>query len=441
MNRIKHSLAIGLAGASCLGLAIPAKAAPKPMLGYFLNKASVSASVSQRIVACPAVGEGDIKVVTQWNLQAQSVPDYKQFHQIDASAGFLAKRNVDLTLNPDGTLASLNAKSEGQGGQVIASALKLVGTMAPLVSSAGLEKILMKNAYAARFEVLADEVKEAPAIQRCKPEVVALLGDHARLEREISDLAAKLSPDGITDAEKQQIDAKQELLAEIEQRLTIKAAAGDRLDETLGLASPCQTNCTPGTKVRIAPFGERYGNWFESEHLAKAVASIPGSAHGFMVGWSGDGDAAEALFAGSMPTGKSDRELLYRRPVPGVLTGYPCSDAACKPDKSVDGKRASEMIEFPIPQLSGLFRLPVGSAGIFGSREVKIAFDTAGQPTQLSYGSDTGAESIAKTLDGLGEMATSLRDARLNAIKHETELLEAINALEKLKNPSADDGQ
>jgi hypothetical protein len=62
--------------------------------------------------------------------------------------------------------------------------------------------------------------------------------------------------------------------------------------------------------------------------------------------------------------------------------------------------------------------LPIGGAGLFGTREVSASFDALGRPTELSFGSDPGAAAIAGIIDAAGETATSIRTAELDAMTH-----------------------
>lgn len=435
MKTTARIAALALLSTSTLTLAQPAQArTARPMLGYFLPKAAISAAVSQRLVACPAEGNGDIEVVTQWELASKAVADPGYFHEIDAHAGFLAKRNVELTLNENGTLAGINAAAEGQGGAVVSSVLKLAATFAPML--AGVEVPVhapMGGGRGGKISRGDSQHKSgrrpaAQPIQRCNEKTLAALAEQARLTAEIGKLEETVAADGITDTEKAMLDARKDKLALVEARLTLEgdvdaAKLNNDLDQRL-----------MGARVRIAPLD--YSQWFvNNTTTTKARDAIPGGRHGFLLGWTANQALAKVLKDGGEPSVDEHLELVYRRPVPAKLTGVPCLDNAdtCTVDESPAGAAASAVMPFAAPQLSGLFRLPVGSAGIFGSREVKASFDALGRPTTLSYGSDPGSEKIAGAIDSLGEAASGIRDARLNAIKHETELLTAIKDLQDAK--------
>ena len=83
-------------------------------------------------------------------------------------------------------------------------------------------------------------------------------------------------------------------------------------------------------------------------------------------------------------------------------------------------------------QLSGLYSLSIGAGGIFGTREATIAFDAGGSPTRLEYGSASGGADIAGVIDSGAGAATTMHDARLNAIKRSAEEITAENDLNAL---------
>lgn len=112
---------------------VPHKAQPvsdktqRYALDYFLPKGRATVNFSQRLIQCPSDDTQEIRVEARAQIAAKSVPDYARLYRIDARAGFLAKRQTDLSLYENGTIKGGNATVEGQGGAVIVSAVKLVG--------------------------------------------------------------------------------------------------------------------------------------------------------------------------------------------------------------------------------------------------------------------------------------------------------------------------
>ena len=428
---MSHHIRNGLLAAAALSsLALPCaataqtrdpaarKSSPK-YLTYYLPKAQVAAAVSQRLVRCEGKGDdAEIEVETTWTLKARAVPDYKRPITIDVSSGFLAARTVGMKFNPDGTLVSINAKSTGQGGAVLASAIKLAGTLAPLVAGAP----------------VVTASGETPEL--CRSEIVALLERHAELAGRIDMIEAVIAEGNASTTQKDLLALYRLRLLAIEDGLTITGPAGN-LSTQVAKLEPCKDGgeCKPEGSAIIAKFD--YSKWFLDP--ASSKKDIPGSEHGFVVRWAGSAAATESLARDKWSRWRDGdlKQLVYLRPVPAILIGMPCADAPtairCTPDEN--SPHASASLEFAIPQLSPRFALPVGSAGIFGSREVAASFDSWGRPTELTYGSDPGATAIAETIDAVGATATSIHNAELNAIKHEIELEEAKEKLEAFQQP------
>lgn len=84
-------------------------------------------------------------------------------------------------------------------------------------------------------------------------------------------------------------------------------------------------------------------------------------------------------------------------------------------------------------QLSGLFRLPIGRGGLFGSRTVAAEFDASGAPTSLKYGSDPGAADVASAIDAAREGGTTLRDARADALARRAAMLKSRKDIQDLE--------
>jgi hypothetical protein len=382
-------------------------------LTYYLPKAQIAAAVGQRLVRCQrnAQGAPEIEVETFWTLKARAVPDYAAPVTVDVSSGFLAARTVGMKFNPDGTLVSINAKSTGQGGEVLASVIKLAGTFAPLV---------------APIPVVAAN-GQAPAPQPlCRSKIVELLRRHAELAGKIDPIETAIAEGRASAEQKDLLDIYRQRLLAIEEGLTITGTA-DSLNGQVVDLEPCVAGrvCAPRGTAVIARFD--YRTWFLDP--GTSAANLPGFSYGFVARWAASA-AAAASFAAEMGSRQRDgdlKQLVYLRPVPAVLIGTPCdgppTGGQCKPDEK--SPHASASLEFALPQLSPRFALPVGSAGIFGSREVAASFDSWGRPTELTYGSDPGGAAIAAAIDAVGETATSVRNAQLDAVNHAIAVEEA----------------
>jgi hypothetical protein len=417
-----------LSAAILSGLSVhsPAQAEPK-YLSYYLPKAQIGAAVSQRLVRCPKTNEpvSMMLVETSWALKSRAVPDYEKPVVINAAGGFLTARNVGMKFNNDGTLTSINAKSEGQGGAVLTSAIKLAGMVAPLL--VGLPPPPLPAATDSEAAVAPES--------RCKKEIVDLLDRHADLEVAIAEteLAIRNGQSG-PEIEGMLARYRQQLLA-VEEDLTLSGTA-EGLNGQVSSLQPCQADktCKPEGQVVIKRLD--YGQWLAS---ATDVSAMTDFKHGFVVLWAGSSAAATSLAAASgqwvPPTDPAKpklRDLIYLRPVPAILVAGPCKNAACELDESDAAAKASDALEFALPQLSPRFALPIGGAGIFGSREVAASFDALGRPTELSFGSDPGAAAIAGAIDAVGETATKIHTAELDAMTHAIAMEEARDKLASL---------
>ena len=411
-----------LAAAALPSIATGASASAEPIyLSYYLPRAEIGAAVSQRLVRCPMdVNDGEIEVETTWSLRAVAKPDYAKPVVVDASSGFLAARTVGLKLNPDGTLASINAKSTGQGGPVLASVIKLAGTFAPML--AGIPPLAPLGAV---------ELPGGEPTSLCHDQIVELLERHSVLAARIDQIEAAIADGGSGIEQEDLLALYRQQLSAIEDGLTLTGQA-EGLNGQLAESETCagQKDCSLQGEAVIGKLP--YATWFRSVETAER---LPGYSNGFVVGWAGSSLAAAGLAAmpGKGPRDNRQQELVYLRPVPAVLVGAPCPDdlqgASCTIDNSIEDPGASASLEFLLPQLSPRFSLPVGSAGIFGSREVAVAFDAWGRPVELTYGSDPGADAIAGTIDAVGSTATQIHTAQLDAMNHAIAVQEARDKL------------
>lgn len=404
-------------------------------LGYFLPKGRAAASFSQRLVRCPTADDPTILVESRAQIAAKTVPDYARLYRIDARAGFLAKRSTELTLYPAGTIKTINATVEGQGGAVIVSAVKLAAFAASTA-----------------LGVPAPGIKSAPPrelLTQCRGEIAELIEARAEQAALLARFETRLSEDGLTEVEAAELAAQRTRLAGFDDALTLSS------DPVL--VDPAAVG--PIAVPRLA-----YESWFATM-VDDDVAKLPGS-DGALLQWKVNAEARDALNAAAhvQPAAIAtlDREpqavLYYRRPVPVTIAVVPCTrhlvhgrDAdrvpgtACLVDKSPGASPIAVNASASFPQLAGLFRLPIGRGGLFGSRSVAAEFDESGAPLKLSYGSDPGAAAIASTIDAARDAGTTLRDARKDALERRKALLtlrQDIQTLEDaLDNPPAPAGQ
>lgn len=395
----------------------PANAArPLAVLTYFLPKTIVSASVSQQLMSCPPPDDGEVVVATGWTLKAITKADYSLPINVDASSGFLTKRSVALKLNPDGTINAFNSESAGQGGAVIASLLKLVGTVAPMISplgaSANFETSLWRGGHKQRL------------LSPCTKPARDLLEKREQIEATIAKLEEAVAAGDATPAQIRLLTSRQEALADVNAKLTLSSEEPVKFDPGIG---PQFQNME---KLDYSP-------WFGSK---SPPVKIVGSDAGFCAEWAASKAAIKSLKDGdgTALSKVAAPRMYYRRPVPALLVAGPARQGletgSCSFDETAVGSAATEALSFGAPQLSGFYSVPIGSGGLFSSRAVQASFDPSGAPIELSLGSDPGAAAIAGTIDAVGATATALHNAELDALTHEIAVREKRKELAALRN-------
>ena len=249
-----------------------AERARKYALGYFLPKGRAAASFSQRLVRCPTPEDVTILVESRAQIAAKAVPDYARLYRIDARAHFLVKRSTELTLHSNGTIKTINATLEGQGGAVIVSAVKLAGFVAStmLVGPRGSEK---------------SETKGKPKLEKqlltaCRAEIAALVERRDAQAAHLARLEASLGEGGLTEIEAAELSAQRTRLASIDDALTLSS------DPVL--VDPASSG--PAVLPKLA-----YEQWFVT--IADGdIAKLPGS-DGAILKWTVNAEALSTLNA------------------------------------------------------------------------------------------------------------------------------------------------
>ncbi|MET0179572.1 MAG: hypothetical protein ABW194_03695 [Novosphingobium sp.] len=414
--------AVGLPATALMALQPGESHARQPVsLTYYLPRTVVSATVTQRLVRCEG---SEVDVATDWKLASETAADYSQPVRVDASSGFLAKRSVDLTLNPDGTLSAFNSESEGQRAAVIQSVLKLAGTLAPIVASGGV-------LASPRPQAAINPSLLPPRPPTCTQQAVRRLRTLAQLNERIARIEDTVAAGEAAPGQENLLELLRVRRDDLVAALTIVVATIPAYDPAAA-GKPGESGFAD-TKVWRLP-APSYADWFGA---SLPPENVPGSVNGFAVALIADTDALKAFgndaTAESVPERGPRRRLVWRRPVPAILVAYPCradEPGACIRDRTPSAVAASDALPLSFPQLARREWLPVGSAGLFGSRTVKASFDGTGTPLTLSYGTDPGAAAIAGTIDSAGETATAIHAARLAALERRIAIEQALDTLD-----------
>ena len=419
-NRATLTCASIAFAAMALGAAQPALAKAKPEISYYLTRTNVSVAVTMTLLSCPAkVGEQP-KIGTKWTVTALGEPDPMQPVRVDVSSGFLAKRSNAFEFYPNGTLAGFNGSSEGQGGAFISSVLKAVGAVAPLLGLAGMPK---DNGPSTG----PDPKAVIPPLY-CSGASLAKLDDLSSIKAEIRALENKVLLGTATSADLDLLDRHRAKLAASVKGLTIQGVVEFPKDAA-GKVIDGRDNWTG----KVA-FPELLADWFTAAPEVPAAIAFDqtkvAALHGFTVEIKPAYPDPKPDFspAAVIDQSKPQRSLLYRVPVLAmVLVGDGnCQDSKCKEPLDLDAP-------LPIGQWGKVRELPVGSAGIFGSRQASANFDEFGTPMKLSYGSDSGAASIGSTIEAAGGTANAIADSETTSLERQVKKQELRNKLRDLQ--------
>lgn len=423
--------------ASCVALALSLALSPvawakdKPEISYFLSRTDVAVSVAMTLASCPTEPGELPQIVVDWTVVPRAAADSGWPVRVDVSNGFLAKRSNAFEFYPNGTLSEFNGSSEGQGGAFIGSVLRTVAAFAPIAGFAN--STSQANAYSTT----------APLSNRlvCQVGVRSLLSSLAAIKAEIRGLEDKVLRGIALSADQDLLERKRNRRVGILDQLTIAAEA--RFDEQ-GTRSPWEG------EVRLPELLEV---WFTTElsdpasdNVSFDRAEIEGIS-GFKVTILPEqmepleikncmaGPAPARARYDNKPIEGANKDLYYRRP---VLAAVVVTDhAGVAPDCAQPLELDTPLL---ISQWGKVSSLPVGSAGLFGSREASASFDPFGTPLMLSYGSDSGAADIGSTVEAAGGTATAIADADTAALERAIKRKELRQKLRDLRAADLDTG-
>lgn len=401
---------------------------------YFLPTGSAGATVTQQIASCPRMKGDTPKILTTISIGGAIGPDTALPLTLDARAAPLSKRSTKLALHSDGTLESFNASAEGQGGAVLSSVIKTVATVAAW--SAGVPAPLPVSKAMVREQPRVD-----PPAMYCSADIARAVTDLGKVRDEIDRMETASVAGGVAGASTARLERLRADETSLIATLTLRAGKGVKFNPTRAMFPVGRDDATgllPAAPIEQW-FSTREGGAPNVRHadVYSAFGDLPGEA-GFQVTLTPDRDLL-TVFAGdgSIYRAAPTRAAYYRRAVPATISVTPCmpgtlNNDTCAADTSAKSKRASKSSDVALPQLSGLYSLSIGTGGIFGTREATIAFDANGSPTRLEYGGASGGADIAGVIDSGAGAATTLHDARLNAIKRRAEEITAEDDLDAL---------
>ena len=402
MNKLAVSLSAFASISAITAGSVPADAKPKLEIGYYLAKTNVGVLRSGTITSCPtATGESLPTISFKWKVVSEGTVDVSNYVHIDVSSGFLAKRSTAFTFHPNGTLASFNSSSEGQGAAVVQSLLKAASVVIPM------------------FGVNESGPTRGDAVVYCRKEVVQLLAALAGYREAIRQIETKVLQNNATPADLSLLERKKE-----QRDATIKALTLTVMVDFSAAAEQSDWR----KPIDPLPVLEK---WFTNDRPDPDQLGFDFTK---LEGMSGYQICVEPAFTAPVMSGAvqavpntASQELFFRRPIlanAGVTgLGQACDSA--------------ETLDTDAPLLIGQWgkieSLPVGSAGIFGSRQAAAKFDAFGTPLELSYGSDSGSAGIAGSIDVGAGLAATLHGSEAAALEREIKLLELKKKLADMK--------
>ncbi|MDA7787746.1 hypothetical protein N8940_00750 [Sphingomonadaceae bacterium] len=428
-----------IAAAAALGLAVPAYAAPVT-LEYRLPKATVGFAVSHTITQCPDGSDKPLLIdVTTGIVAVYGAGDPVR---LNASGALFVDRAFKLGFYDNGTLKSFNASSDGQGGKLVVSAIKLAVTAASIFAGTPVPKSRPGGAAPP-----IDFVAPTDALE-CHERIKTLIDQKRDVASHLRLLESR-TRDGDTSASlAEQITTVRAAIAALTSQLTVKGnpvywspSAGQRQFKGTATAG--------NLEVWFKPIASEAEGKISTERLQKYLLR------------AGYGQMQEFAVTGMLPaisssavesekeensdeftieTDETYRALIYREPVRVTAAMKPSEDflppAGMNPvNIALANQRYNATINRLkplIPQIGRLVQIPFDGSGLFGSRAVAATFNEAGGLTSVGYTTTGGADALAGVVDGVNTAATDLRDARLGAIKREIELITKEEELRRL---------
>lgn len=385
------------------------------VLDYRIPAARMAFGSSYELEQCPtADSELRVRVTTA------IVPKYIAGDTItlDASGGFLVKRSITLEYFENGTLKSVNAATEGQGGTFVASAIKAAAALPAIgVFDAG------------------DQLRDQPL--NCLPHIEAQVQSVAATRAQIAQWEAALTASPNNTALAAQIEQARALLANQRARLTLAARPVVHMPPSSASEGADLNRPYLWRSALQAP---NFTDWFGPTKDLKtklADAGVVGS-DGFNITVQGPQPAGAVAPKGLI------RSLWYRQPVPFIAEiGRKKADFVCNLTPAAcaaayaDWTAAARKTSILVPQAGPARSIRYTGSGIFGNRSIEATFRENGTLAKIGYSSAGGSAQAATVLDASVGAATSLRDLEGQRLARELANEQNRQALEALLDQEA----
>lgn len=425
---------VQVTAAAVAAMCLPGGAAAQE-LDYRLPQTTMVAAWQARITHCPDRDDSEVRYTA--DVAVAGAASAGELVRLNPSSPFLGSRKVTLTFNENGTLKTINAEGQGEGGTILASLVKTAAGFAALgVPVPALVPMAIPNAP-----------PPPPPHVVCKPEIAKSVKRWSEVGDTIDAIEADVA------AGKPLGAARASMLAEL------KKEQAD-LEEDLTLTTGVKLRRTRAQALALPGTG---GGYLENQALdpidlaewldADAGYSLPTpkvGRYGFCARFS----ATQAGFDASAPVGTPSlaawrakhvdggalrRERLdrfvYLSPVPVTIELF--ARAKAGGDCAKDDVRGKKLAGKPVmvAQLSDYFILPIGS-GAFESKATSAEFADDGRIVSIGTNNTGGGTQFAEALAGALAGAETVQGAGTAAIQRRIDRIKAENELRDLLDKS-----
>ncbi|GAA0637316.1 hypothetical protein GCM10009424_09500 [Sphingomonas ursincola] len=426
----KSNVMIAILSTAAAAVSAPAHAEPKSneqeppfTLDYHLPEVKITFGVSYRITTCPRGDTNDLSGFAMDTVTAIT-PSYFRGTKIriNPKGNLFVDRAIKLENHENGTLKSFNGSSTGQGGKIVAAAIKAVSFVGALTVGVP--------------PVAAGFIKSSSAVIKCKDEIAQLINQRNELEKELDGLRKALSSGNASESQLDRIARTEKAIDATNERLTISLKP---------------VVWTPGTDQnlpqQLAP--ANLSDWFDYRDSNDLKLAFEAIGLGQMLQFTARANYVTKLDAAAT-TPRSGQQKIYRALVyrePGSVDAIlEPSDPNFNPGQLKDVEAARAFAAYkeatvkktvPAPQIGPLKIIPFDGSGIFGSRAVTATFAETGELTSIGYTSTGGADALAGVIDAGVAAGIEQRDAQTNALKRAVERRTQADALKALNDAQA----
>ena len=404
-------------------------------LSYRLPQTTMVAAWQARITHCPERDDSEVRYTA--DVAVAGAASAGELVRLNPTSPFLGSRKVTLTFNENGTLKTINAEGQGQGGTILASVIK---------TAAGFAALGVPVPAFVPMGV-ANPPPPPPPHVVCKVEIEKAVKRWANVSDTIDGIEADVSAGKPLGAARTTLlsDLKKEQ-ADLEEDLTLTTGVKLRRTRAQALALP-----GPGTA-----YVENQGldpidlaEWLNADS-GYSLPTLKIGQNGFCARFSttqANFDAsspvdtasltawrAEHVEGGVLKRGRLDR-FVYLSPVPVSIDFFvrTKSGGDCSKDDVRGKKLAGKSVM--VAQLSDYFILPIGS-GVFESKATAAEFTDDGRIVSIGTNNTGGGTQFAEALAGGLAGAETVQGAGTAAIQRRVDRIKAENELRDLLDKS-----